>query len=58
MTVRELIHLLERVYDKDLPVYVYLSHEDGDIAEIIEVDDTLNVRVDLNISYGTEQTSK
>ena len=45
MKVRELIKMLEKIYDKELPVYVYFNDE---IINISGIDDTISDRVDIN----------
>ena len=48
MTVRELILALEKIENKDLSVFLY-DRDYGEISEVLNVDDTLTDRVDLNI---------
>lgn len=56
MTVQDLIDSLNKVTNKNKPVFVYPCEEankkplkEGDLSRIIYVDDDLNGRVDINV---------
>ena len=50
ITVADLIDQLERIENKELPIFVFAE---TDIVSIEMVDDSLTDRVDLNIKSGT-----